>query len=364
MKKIVARQKFTRILEISIAFFLLLISGFACSASKDTKPPLPSSASIPAGEISATSPNATMPQDVSSCVWSSEQIYPEGINSFFWSDDSNTIIFSIESKQSLTKYDLEAKKLQELPEQENVDYFRQPGENLEQIATDFGISNYLDIFLTPDEKSVVILKSADDENSVFLKSKDNENIVPLGKIHGAISEAYWINNGTELLLSIDWLSPIGIRDAYVYRVDLVNLRIDIEIPNRPEYRNLTTIGVTPNNDWLLYVTYAEQDRSVYLHNLTTKVETKTAVQFPPMDYQWLSDDEFLAVGYLKDKTSPNNTSVYAYKYNISRDELTLLFDNPLNVHQFIKNAIQISPSGKLIAFIQAGDQELYVVKCK
>lgn len=261
-------------------------------------------------------------------------------------------------------YDLEAKKLQEFPKQENVDNFRQPGENPEQIAIDFGVSDYLDIFLTPDEESVIFLKSADDKNSVFLKSKDDANVILLGKIHGAISEAYWINNGAELLLSIDWFSPIGIGDAYVYRVDSINLRIDIEIPNRPEYRNLTTIGVTPNDDQLLYVTYAEQDRSVYLHNLTTKVETKTGVQFPPMDYQWLSDDEFLAVGYLKDKTSPNNTSVYAYKYNISRDELTLLFDNPLNVHQFIKNAIQISPSGKLIAFIQAGDQALFVVKCK
>lgn len=372
MKKIVAKQKFTFILEISIALFILIISGIACSASTGSKPPFPSSTSTPKVEISTTPSNdknpvandkASIQQDVSSCR-PPEQVYPEGINSFFWSDDGKDLIFSIENKENLIKFDLEANKLEEIPNQQTLDKFRQSDENQEEIARNFGISNYSEIFLSPDEKSVVFLKTVDEEKFVFLKSSDRANEVPLGKIYGVINAAYWINNDDELLISIDWLSPLGIGDAYVYRVDLVNLTIDIEIPNSPEYRNLTTIGVTPDDHWLMFVSYAGQDRSVYLHDLSTKMDLRTGVPFPPLDLHWLSEDEFVAIGYLKDNTSHYNVAYFVYKYNIPRDELTLLLENSFNVHPFMSDVASISPSGKFMAFIQAGNRALFVVKCE
>ena len=373
MKRIVGWQKFTLIIKISIAFLLLLILGFACSTTTTTKLPLPPSTSIPTVEISATASNGknpvannepTMSQDIPSCDWPPEQVYPEGINSFFWSDDGKDLIFSMENNGNLIKFDLEAKKLEELPNQQTLDQFRQPDENQEEIASNFGISNYSEIFLSPDEKSVVFLKTVDEEKFVFLKSSDRANDIPLGKIYGVISAVYWINNDDELLISIDWLSPLGIGDAYVYRVDLVNLAIDIEIPNTPEYRNLTTIGVTPDDHWLMFVSYARQDRSVYLHDLSTKMDLKTGVPFPPLDLHWLSEDEFVAIGYLKDNTSHYNVAYFVYKYNIPRDELTLLLENSINVHPFILDAASIAPSGKLMAFIQAGNRALFMIKCE
>lgn len=366
-------KKLLYLLGNSIVLITLAFSSFGCSRENGLNSPIPNLTLNPTNEFSTEVSNSNRTEDgistsssrfVSSCEWPPVQIYSEGINSFFWADDSKNIIFSTENDKNWMKYDVEAKVFQDLTETNSIDSYRQPLKNPNEIAINFGINGFSDLYLSPDEMRVVFLKPMDGESAVFLKSADNPNVFSLGKIYGVIEKSYWIKNGDELLLTIDWLSPKGIKDAYVYRVDLVNKKIVIEIPNQPEYRDLSVIGVSPNSELFLYVKFSGQDRSIYLHNLSSKTETKTNVEFPPLTYQWLSDDEFFAVGYLKNKVSSTNISFYAYKYNISQSETTLLLDKSLNIHPFILNAALISPSGKHVAFIQNGNQGLFMLDCK
>lgn len=365
-------KKLSHFLITLIGLTTLTISSIACSLIKRVNPSVPDLTSTPTNMpllVMSTpsvegSASTLESRGISFCEWPPELIYSEGINTIFWSNDGKSIIFSTDNQDKWMKYDVESKTIQDLNESHNMAEYLQPQKNSDEIALNFGIHDFSDLFLSPTEKSIVFLKSLDGENIVFLKSMDSPDVFSLGTIYGVISNVYWIKNGDELLLSIDWLSPRGIKDAYVYKVDLINKKIDIEIPNQPEYRNLTMIGVTPNHQSLLFVKYSEQDRSVYLHNLSSKLDTKTSVEFPPLTYQWLSDDEFFAVGYLKDKTYPKNASFYVYKYNIYQKELSLLIDNPLSILPFSLNSALISPLGKQVAFIQSGNQALVLLTCR
>lgn len=303
------------------------------------------------------SPTASL-EEVSTCIWPPKQVFSANVDSIAWSEDGKNVQFSIENQKDGYFFDIEENELKDLPNPQIADHDQRTTQNADAIGQEFNITDYSRIFLSPDENSAVFLKEKETGNLLYLQNKNNPTAFLLGTVNGVIDQGYWINHGKELLLSIDWLSPSGIKDAYVYRVDLLNKSMDVEIPNKSEYENLTLLGISPDERWALYVKYSGKDRSVYLHDLSSKKEIKTSLPFPPLDYQWLTEDEFIAVGYLEEALPP-----YFYRYDISRDEVRIMIDRTLDIHMGIKDAALISPTHNRLAFIHSGDQALYLLEC-
>lgn len=223
------------------------------------------------------------------------------------------------------------------------------------IAQNFGIGDYLNIYLSPKGNFTVFTKQNEEGYTLYQKELGTSSQLEIGNIKGVIDKHYWINDGEDLILTMNWQSPLGIKEAYVYKIDTKNNQIDIIIPNAPEFRELTVFEITPDQESLLYILYSGDDRFIQIYNFVTKAITQTEI-WNPWSIQWIpNSNELIVVGRLG-----TGEPYSIYKYNISTNKLmmtNLTFDF---VHSML---VEISRNAKYIAYIDEKTQDLLVIDC-
>jgi hypothetical protein len=98
------------------------------------------------------------------------------------------------------------------------------------IAKNFGIGDYLHIYLSPKGNFIVFTKRNEEGYTLYQKELGTSSQLEIGNIRGVIDKHYWINDGEDLILTMKWQSPLGIKEAYVYNSCL-------DKPNSPDFQS-------------------------------------------------------------------------------------------------------------------------------
>jgi Tol biopolymer transport system component len=260
-----------------------------------TTPPSPSPSHTPTITSISTktptpsaTPTPTMivkPVD-SFCVWPPTQIADVEVRNFIWSDDNLNLIYK-EKGGEWYIYTISSGETREYILDSEI---TEPPEA-------FGIQSYYHFFISPDGKSVVYTIVNQDGFSIYLKNLDEEDPIFLGDIKGWIEKYEWLNDGTRLILSINWLMKLGAPEAYVYMVDIIEKKVNVIIPSSSEYRDISYFGITPDDSKLLFVTYSGPDRSLRLWDMTDDSVIVTKIH-QTLTFKWLpNSQEFVAAGY-------------------------------------------------------------------
>ena len=142
--------------------------------------------------------------------------------------------------------------------------------------------------------------------------------------------------------------------------DFFTNELTIEMPNNiKDLRNIEYLGMTPNEKRLMFVSFAGKDRTVKMWGLLTDEIISTPV-FNPLDFQWVSESEFISVGYQNPALFP---FVSVLLYDIDDSEITYLADAKFSIDPFIQS-VSIAPNGLSIAYIENETDNLYWLTCK
>jgi Tol biopolymer transport system component len=281
------------------------------------------------------------------CVWPPTQIADVEVRNFIWSDDNLNLIYK-EKGGEWYIYTISSGETREYILDSEI---TEPPEA-------FGIQSYYHFFISPDGKSVVYTIVNQDGFSIYLKNLDEEAPVFLGDIKGWIEKYEWLNDGTRLILSINWLMKLGAPEAYVYMVDIIEKKVNVIIPSSSEYRDISYFGITPDDSKLLFVTYSGPDRSLRLWDMTDDSVIVTKIH-QTLTFKWLpNSQEFVAAGYQNE-----SLKVRIFIYNIETGIVRYM--SPFQIDDLANylDAIQISPNLKNIAFIDGEHLHLFLIDC-
>jgi WD40 repeat protein len=300
--------------------------------------------------VVVTSTPMVEPSPSRMCNWPASQVSTIGVSNFYWADDGTSLIYRAkDGNENWYIYTLSTGETREhsvIP-------------NATETPVNFRIEDYIDLFVAPDKKHFVYTQPSQGGYAVYAKSSDESESVLLGDIKGRINQNTWLDEGTRLILSIDWSSPLGAPEAYVYLVDILEKKVDIVIPHTSKYRDITYIGVNPDQSKLLFTSYSGNDRSLQLWDLTDNSTAATNIR-TPLTLKWLpKDDEFMAAGY-RDEGSLDTT---VFVYNLDTGLIRYLVPSEIDTHPYIKDAIQISPNLMAVAFIDEANQRLHFIDC-
>ena len=349
---------FIKIILVQVSLLLTSCTSPMQAASTMTAlnqlPPIPDNTQTIGPNFSQG--ECTLQKEESLCRCATTLVTDSNVLGITWSMDSQDLFFrEADNSENWSVYSITQKRVIEqinkLPDNPNG-FDPATGE-----ASTYGIVDYEDLFVSPESTKVVFtLRNGDDLAVKMLTDKDT--VVDLGSIFGMVDKVYWNDEGTELLISMNWQSPVGIADSFVYKVDPINRTINSAIPNDAEHQGTTLIGVSPDFKWILFVKYYGLDRSIWLREIVSGKELKTNVGAPPLHYQWLSSSTFIGVGYFEDVRS-----IRVYTYDIVKNVGRLVGTDSINAHPYISNSVLISPNIKYIAFIEQNSQKLYIIRC-
>jgi hypothetical protein len=317
-------------------------------------PALTSIATNPVNKPTVTPPSKpTETNNPPFCDWPPIKVSGSSVREFTWYDHDSKILYRLEN-EAWYIFDLATKENSlfngSLPDDQT---------EARKIAEKFGVDHFYDIFLSPDGKLVVYSDNKIPGGyEIFQKSLGEKESVSIGKIKGQIDRFFWMEHKNQAILSIDWQSPMGVAEAYVYLLKLDEGKIEILIPNNPEFENLSLFSISPQGSLLLFVLYSGHDRFVRTFNLQTQEIQKTKL-WHPWEYQWLPDrQELLVVG----KLNPDEP-FFAYTYDINKDTLEVLSKEPLNIAYGLAGGVMINPNGKFIAFVESETHKLFLLEC-
>jgi hypothetical protein len=318
---------------------------------------------IPTLTLTATNPGnkptavstrePTQANNPSFCDWPPIEVSGSSVRQFTWYDHDSKILYRLEN-EAWYLYDLATKENSlfngSLPDDQT---------EARKIAEKFGVDHFYDIFLSPDGKMVIYSDNKIPGGyEIFQKSLGEKESFSIGEIKGQIDRFFWMEHKNQAILSIDWQSPMGVAEAYVYLLKLDEGKIEILIPNNPEFENLSLFSRSPQGSLLLFVLYSGHDRFVRTFNLQTQEIQKTKL-WHPWEYQWLPDrQELLVVG----KLNPVEP-YFAYTYDINKDTLEVLSKEPLNIAYGLAGGVIINPNGKFIAFVESETHKLFLLNC-
>jgi WD40 repeat protein len=296
------------------------------------------------------------------CKWPPVKI-TERARVFYWTPERTLLAFTEDvEKGEWLAYDFENKKTKSYTPDETYIYEHTIGqlttEENKAIANKYKIEKFQELYESSINQ-MVLYGLLDDMSDYQLFSKEIGDHEPtyLGKIRGNIDRVYWFKDGQRVLLAIDWQSAQGIGDGYIYIMDLTQSTFDIVIPNNPEYRNTTYFGITPNEEKILFVTYAGHDRSLKLWDINTNEVKKTPI-LAPFTLNWLSNAmDMVGVSNLEGK------GPFVFRYNIKTQRLTRLMEAPLPLHPDRRWDVQFSPDLRYLGFIHEMDNGLYILDC-
>ncbi|MBI4761335.1 MAG: hypothetical protein ACOYYF_03500 [Chloroflexota bacterium] len=283
------------------------------------------------------------------CNWPPVQVSEIEVSSFYWSEDGTVLMYREKNgNEKWYVYTLSTGETREYASEFD----------LTETPDVFGIQNYVDFFTPPEGRYIVYTQSIQSGYAVYLKNWDERESVFLGNIKGRVDQNTWLDKGTKLILSIDWSSPLGAPEAYIYLVDILKKELKVIIPHTSEYEDITYFGVTPDESRVIFTSYSGNNRLLRLWNLKDNSTVTTKVQ-APLTFKWLpNNQEFIAVGY---QNSSLNPSIFIY--NIDDNTVRYLLPFEVKAHPYIKSAIQISPNFRTIAFIDKDHQNLYTIDC-
>lgn len=288
------------------------------------------------------------------CEWLPQHMPPLMRYNLHWSQDSKilyyTETFELTNWNSYRIEDNQDEKLVRAPE------FLLPPD-VRQVAMNCSITSYEDIYISPSKDAILYTQRDQNNLRIYLKKNCHDEEIRMGEMYGVIDQWLWLNNGDKILVSMDWQSPLGVTEAYVYLIDLLCDTVSIVIQNSPEYFDTTLLGYTPDENWAMYLVYSDQERNLRFFNINTSESKTSSVPYPPKAYRWISPTKLLAVGPLS-AGSPGD-SVYVYDYY--NDQTQVIF--PAAVRPY-HGDVQISPDGKSIAYIDADSLETRIISCK
>lgn len=270
------------------------------------------------------------------CEWPPLRIPDIKARQLYWLPDGKELAYLNEDGSLWSVYSLSTGKSEDLLP--GVDSTKTPETPL--------INNYMDLFPSPDGENIVFTRKTINGLDVFLFRTQQKEELYLGEIKANIYSVFWLDNGRKLLLSIDWQSPLGAPEGYVYLLDLLEERISVIIPHNSEFTDIYIFGTTPNEEYLLFKSYSGENTMLRLWNIKDGSIIDTAI-LPPLTIKWLTnEDEFIAVGYLSDHSNPS-----VYLYDIQKKTIRFLTPDDLDILRFSSNTVELSPGSNMIAFI-------------
>jgi hypothetical protein len=284
------------------------------------------------------------------CILPPTIISDQNIRYFYWSNNSEQILYKEKDGQTWYSYDIASAQttpaILQATETPLVNY----------IA--FGVNNYEEIFVSPEQEIIVFTRGTPENYDVYYKSVDEQQEHYLGVIQGYIKEIDWFIRGKKAAIAMEWQSPAGIPEAHLYLIDFSEDKLAVEIPRMDEYPNIEYFGLTPDETRIMFVSYGNEqnDVTVKLWDISTNEITSTPL-LNPRDLQWVSESELLSV-------SPNKAlfpTVDIQLFDINDSMLTNLGD--VSIEPFIVS-IQISPDGSSIAYIENETNHLYWTVCR
>jgi hypothetical protein len=213
--------------------------------------------------------------------------------------------------------------------------------------------------VSPEQEIVVFTRGTHEQYEIYYKAKNEQQEHYPGLIRGYIKEVDWSANEEKAIIAMDWQAPIGIREAHLYIINLSENAFEIEIPRMKDLQNIEYLGLTPDENRVLFVSYGNKhkDRTVKLWDISTNEITSTRL-FNPLDLHWVSESQLLSISQIPDLFS----IVSVQLFDVNDSTLTKLGD--FSIDPFIFGAIQISPNGSAIAYIENETDTLYWTVCR
>ncbi len=335
-------------------YFLLSLFLWGCSTQNMiatfsiTQQPQPTIilATSEIGEVTPTNPAVTEKKE--SCQIRSITITDQNIGNIQWLPNGVDLWYQRQGDDRQYVYNLDTNT--------SNPYFSQ----VTSTPIPFRIDGYniQEFYTSPTGDDTVFTVKSDAEGSpVYVVDGGSQKISFVGKIKGAIDDALWLDNGKKLLIAIDWRSPLGAQEAYAYMVDISNKKIAILLPNNSMYSDIAILGLTPDERYVLFTSYAGAKRTLQAFEIATGKSFQTGI-VPPVALKWLSKPGiFLAAGFTADSALPR-----IYTYDFKTGEITYLIADPIDVNLDKLNSLKISPTRPSIAFINQ-KSEITLIDC-
>jgi hypothetical protein len=295
----------------------------------------------------------SLPPDQVGCILPPVQISDQNVRYFHWSENSQMIIYQGTDTQVWYGYNILSGQIN--PIQTGI--LPTPDFDL----STFELNDYIDAFVSPSREMILFTRGIPEKYGVYYKFANEKKEYHLGTIHGYIKKVDWFNNEKSALVAMNWQAAIY-PEAPLYRIDFSKNELMIEMPNMSDYKNIEYLGLTPDETRFLFVSFLNKvhlDRTVKIWNILTH-EITSAPIFNPLDLRWVSENEFISIGQDPDISSV----VSVLLYDIDNSKLTNLADAKFSIDPFITNAIQISPNGSSVAYIENNTDNLYWTACR
>ena len=300
------------------------------------------------------------PTQTHGCKWPPLQIATE-FYSFQWSEDGERLYYIKNSTdQTGAAYAVNTGQIGgSIPAELIVDPHLDAIASFDKIADRYGIEEpYLNIFVSPQGDFAIFIRPTGDcsADGLYLKRNGEAGSQFIGNLQGIVDQYTWINQGTQLVLSINYYLKPGAPEALVYLVDLKTPEIRILIPQSDHYANTWYSGVTPDEKSLLITAYGRGRYPLQTWNLTEQKEAPTSIIDPYTYINIPGTNQILALGYAA--SNDEYLSLYIYDF----DTGTVQFLSTNQIRPAI-DWVKISPNLKYIAYVDDYDFALYVIDC-
>lgn len=300
--------------------------------------------------IQKASETSTSEIQKTGCIFPPILISDKNIRYFNWSENGESIVYKELGSEIWYRYNINSRQIDIVTKS----YFQTPIPEY----TEINIENFNEIFVSPSEEIILFTRGDSPNYDVYYKLENDNQEVYLGKINGEIETIDWFKREEKAVIAIDWQSPSGIQEAHAYIVNFSNNIIEIEIPQSSNYGNIQYLDLTPDETRIMFIEY-NGNPIVKLWDISTHNITLTPV-FNPLDFRWISINEFVSVGYQVSDTSPLASIVI---YNVNSSTMTFLAESSFHIEPFIRNAL-LSPNGLAIGYIENETNNLYWTICK
>jgi hypothetical protein len=196
--------------------------------------------------------------------------------------------------------------------------------------------------------------------SIYFIAGPENSPVYIGSISGKVNSSYWFTSKEKVLLAVDWQSPLKIGDGYIFTVDLARRNIVALLPNTDEFRNSSYVGVSPDEQWLLFVRFSGINRNIILKNVNTGKQIESTLH-NPIDFKWLTkENKLVAVTFFR--TGNLDFQIFPVIYDFDSQTEIKMTTDPLPISLNREFETTISPNLNYIAYIGEGEK-LFLVDC-
>ena len=296
-----------------------------------------------------------------------DQISGEIVYAFEWSDDSQAILYTIDSEQK-NWYMYEIANRSIVPLEHGVEGLVYP----EYVRDRFDLAQIdkRDLSVSPTGGKTIFVKYINNEpvstpqsngesgggnvvkNEVYLLTPDSPEI-HVGDIFGAIDGFEWFPDENSVFIYMDVMAPVIPGEAYFWNIDLINQSIEPILERNNINDEAIYLDLSPNGKKILY--YLRLQHTVRIYNINDASDQEISLDWHRW-VKWFNDDELIVV---RPVPEANKYSVYGYK--ISSQQIMRLSDKLISPHPFVSGSLQYSNDFHYIAFINEDDRTLFLL---